>query len=122
LNYNTKSQYETEQCHIRGILSKGVITQLVLETRTKREDLEAQLQDALKLLKASKKCGYCGNTNLRTIILASNGEIVCQKCGTVLGRLLTSADNDASFEERSEPLCDEERTLEDHVSKYGWHL
>jgi len=102
---------------------------LVLETRTKREDLkpfredlEAQLQDILKLLKASKRCAYCGNENLRTIILASNGEIVCQKCGTVLGRLVASADNDSSFEERSEPLCDEERTLEDHVSKYGWDL
>ena len=102
---------------------------MVLETRARpedpkqfREDPEAQLQDILKLLKASKKCAYCGNENLETIILASNGEIVCQKCGTVLGRLLTSTDGDASFEERSEPLCDEERTLEDHVSKYGWNL
>jgi late competence protein required for DNA uptake (superfamily II DNA/RNA helicase) len=102
---------------------------LVLDTKIKlddlnlpRENLEVQLQDTVRLLKAWKRCSYCGNENLKTIILTPNGEIVCQKCGTVLGRTFISSDSNARVEERraTEPLCDEERTLEDHVSKYGW--
>ena len=63
---------------------------MVLETKTKlddpnlpRENLEVQPQDTVRLLKAWKRCSYCGNENLKTIVLTPNGEIVCQKCGTV---------------------------------------
>jgi len=104
------------------------VSKLVLETKTElddlnlpRENLEVQLQDTVRLLKAWKRCSYCDNENLKTIILTPNGEIVCQKCGTVLGRTFMPLDSDARVKERrAEPLCDEERTLEDHVSKYGW--
>jgi ribosomal protein S27E len=85
-----------------------------------REKLEAQLQDTIRLLMVWKRCGYCGNEDLKTIVLTSNGEIVCKKCGSVLGRTSFTPGSDARVNERSEPLCDEERTLEDHVSKYGW--
>ena len=100
---------------------------MVLETSTKlndfnlpRENLEVQLEDTVRLLKAWKRCSYCGNENLKTIILAPNGEIVCKKCGTVLGRTYMTSESDVRVKERNESLCDEERTLEDHVSKYGW--
>ena len=112
-------------CVLDCLILKG--REMVLETKTSfdnlnrsREDLEVQLEDTLRLLKAWKRCVYCGNENLKTIMVAPNGEVVCRKCGTVLGRLLTSTDNDAWIEERIEPICDEERTLEDHVSKFGW--
>jgi transcription initiation factor TFIIIB Brf1 subunit/transcription initiation factor TFIIB len=62
---------------------------------------------------------------LKTIIVASNGEIVCRKCGTVLGRISTSAQSemaDSTSDQARESACDGERTLEDHVSRYGWDL
>ena len=95
---------------------------LVIKTDDLSENLEAQLQDTIRLLKAWKRCSYCGNENLKAIVLAPNGEIVCKKCGTVLGRTFLPSVSDARVKESSEPLCDEERTLEDHVSRYGWNF
>jgi len=96
---------------------------MVVEAKTTQDDLDRSSEDlvqleTLRLLKAWKRCVYCGNESLKTIIVAPNGEVVCQKCGTVLGRL--PMPSDALFEERTGPVCDEERTLEKHVSKYGW--
>jgi transcription initiation factor TFIIIB Brf1 subunit/transcription initiation factor TFIIB len=80
---------------------------------------------SLEQLKLQRECSYCGNKDLKSIIVAANGEIVCRKCGTVLGRISapTQPDiTDLSKDQTSESACDGERTLEDHVSRYGWDL
>jgi transcription initiation factor TFIIIB Brf1 subunit/transcription initiation factor TFIIB len=78
---------------------------------------------SLEQLKAQRECFYCGNKDLKLIIVAANGEIVCRKCGTVLGRTSTQSETvNANSDQTRESACDGERTLEDHVSRYGWDL
>lgn len=83
------------------------------------------MSTSLEQLKSQRECSYCGNKDLKSIIVASNGEIVCRKCGTVLGRTSAPAQSemmDAAKDQTRESACDGERTLEDHVSRYGWDL
>lgn len=80
---------------------------------------------SLEQLKSQRECSYCGNKDLKSIIVAPNGEIVCRKCGTVLGRISTPEESeitDATKDQTRESACDGERTLEDHVSRHGWDL
>jgi transcription initiation factor TFIIIB Brf1 subunit/transcription initiation factor TFIIB len=83
------------------------------------------MSTSLEQLKLQRECSYCGNKDLKSIIVASNGEIVCRKCGTVLGRISTPAQSEVTEttgDQGRESSCDGERTLEDHVSRYGWDL
>jgi transcription initiation factor TFIIIB Brf1 subunit/transcription initiation factor TFIIB len=77
------------------------------------------MSTSLEQLKLQRECSYCGNKDLKSIIVASNGEIVCRKCGTVLGRTSIPAQSEVADGARDQ-ACDGERTLEDHVSRYGW--
>lgn len=74
-------------------------------------------------MRQEKECVYCENDDLKKIIIAPDGEVVRQKCGSVLGRLNIPVRKDrptSSTEEWSGSRDDAERTLEDHVSRYGW--
>jgi hypothetical protein len=67
------------------------------------------------------KC-ECGNKDQSKFITASDGEIVCGKCGTVIGQveLKISSDRDGEVEcwDGELDLC--RKLLEDRVSKEGW--
>ena len=66
------------------------------------------------------KCD-CGNEDQSKIIIALDGEVVCGKCGTVLGQVVVSLDKHEQQTEGSNDdadLC--RRILEEHVSKKGW--
>jgi transcription initiation factor TFIIIB Brf1 subunit/transcription initiation factor TFIIB len=69
------------------------------------------------------KC-ECGNQDQTNIILAPDGEVVCGKCGIVLGEVATKKSE--NFEEEADSwdgeadLC--RKLLEDRVSKKGWEF
>ena len=67
------------------------------------------------------KC-ECGNKDQSKFITASDGEIVCKKCGTVIGQveLKTSGDKDVEVESWDGELDLCRKLLEDRVSKEGW--
>ena len=81
------------------------------------------MADRVAHLKEEKECPFCENDDLSKIAIAPDGEVVCQECGTVLGRIATPPRKEASgstAEQWSGAQDDAERTLEDHVSRYGW--
>ena len=67
------------------------------------------------------KC-ECGNKDQSKFITASDGEIVCKKCGTVIGQVESkiSSDKDGEIEcwDGELDLC--RNLLDDRVSKEGW--
>jgi uncharacterized Zn finger protein (UPF0148 family) len=68
------------------------------------------------------KC-ECGNEDQAMIIFASDGEVVCGKCGTVLGEVKmnkTEYDDEADGWDGELDLC--RNILEDCVSKRGWQF
>jgi transcription initiation factor TFIIIB Brf1 subunit/transcription initiation factor TFIIB len=74
----------------------------------------------LKTLK-TWKC-ECGNEDQRKIIIAADGEVVCEKCGTVLGQVKIKSVSEEQIDrwDGEADLC---RTLlEEHVSKRGWEF
>ncbi|MBS7623509.1 hypothetical protein KEJ39_07550 [Candidatus Bathyarchaeota archaeon] len=65
----------------------------------------------------------CGNEDQAKIIFASDGEVVCGKCGTVLGEVKTKKteyDEEAEGWDGELDLC--RSILEDRVSKRGWQF
>ncbi len=76
----------------------------------------------MKLTRKIWKC-ECGNEDQAKIVIASDGEVVCEKCGTVLDHVASPV------ERRQEPVeyWDAEsdlhrKLLEDRVSRKGWEL
>jgi len=68
------------------------------------------------------KC-ECGNEDQAKIIVASDGEVVCGKCGTVLGEVKTKkteSDEQADAWSGELDLC--RNILEERVSKKGWEF
>jgi uncharacterized Zn finger protein (UPF0148 family) len=67
------------------------------------------------------KC-ECGNEDQARIMFASDGEVVCGKCGTVLGEFHKSEEKQDQTEEwdGKADLC--RKILEDRVSKRGWEF
>lgn len=68
------------------------------------------------------KC-ECGNQDQKKIITASDGEVVCGKCGTVLGQVkpdLEGSKDKAESWDGETDLC--RKILEDRVSKKGWEF
>ncbi len=66
------------------------------------------------------KC-ECGNKDQSKFITASDGEIVCGKCGSVIGQIeLKSNEKDGEIEcwDGELDLC--RKLLEDRVSREGW--
>jgi len=66
------------------------------------------------------KC-ECGNQNQSKIITALDGEVVCGRCGTVLGQVApqkSNAEEQVDSWDGELDLC--RKLLEDHVSKKGW--
>ena len=68
------------------------------------------------------KCD-CGNEDQTRIIFSSDGEVICGKCGTVLGQYIPesedSKDETDSWDAEAD-LC--RKVLEDRVSKKGWEF
>ncbi|MEM2942474.1 MAG: hypothetical protein QXT81_03530 [Candidatus Bathyarchaeia archaeon] len=65
----------------------------------------------------------CGNEDQAKIIFASDGEVVCGKCGTVLGEVetkKTERDEQVDGWDGELDLC--RSILEDRVSKRGWQF
>ncbi len=76
----------------------------------------------MKSTKKIWKCD-CGNDDQGKIITALDGEVVCGKCGTVLGEVSVSLDKHEQQTEgwnEEADLC--RRILEERVSKKGWTL
>jgi transcription initiation factor TFIIIB Brf1 subunit/transcription initiation factor TFIIB len=75
-------------------------------------------------LKARKlwRC-ECGNEDQAQIVTASDGEVVCGKCGTVLGQVARvkedSAEQVEGWDEDAD-LC--RKILEERVSRKGWQF
>jgi transcription initiation factor TFIIIB Brf1 subunit/transcription initiation factor TFIIB len=68
------------------------------------------------------KC-ECGNEDQAKIVTASDGEVVCGKCGTVLGQVAPTKDEAGeqvdAWDEQAD-LC--RKILEQRVSKKGWQF
>ena len=66
----------------------------------------------------------CGNKDQAKIITAMDGEVVCGKCGTVLGEVMPDKSEDPQEQVDSwdgeADLC--RKLLEDRVSKKGWQF
>lgn len=68
------------------------------------------------------KC-ECGNEDQIKIIFASDGEVVCRKCGTVLGEFMPKSEeskDQADEWDWESDLC--RKILEERVSKQGWEF
>jgi transcription initiation factor TFIIIB Brf1 subunit/transcription initiation factor TFIIB len=66
------------------------------------------------------KC-ECGNEDQAKIIIASDGEVVCEKCGTVLDHVPTRPERGQEDIDSWDAESDLYRKiLEDRVSKRGW--
>jgi uncharacterized Zn finger protein (UPF0148 family) len=68
------------------------------------------------------KC-ECDNEDQAKIVTASDGEVVCAKCGTVLGEVTQvkqdSAEQPESWDEQADLT---RKILEERVSKKGWQF
>ena len=66
----------------------------------------------------------CGNKDQTNIIVAADGEVVCGKCGTVLGEVARK--ESGKLEEEVDSWDGEadlnRKILEDRVSKKGWQF
>jgi len=68
------------------------------------------------------KC-ECGNEDQAAIITASDGEIVCGKCGTVLGEVnMKNAESEEQTESWDGELDLCRSILEERVSRKGWEF
>jgi hypothetical protein len=78
----------------------------------------------MKLRKVNVWKCECGNQDQTSIIVAADGEVVCGKCGTVLGEVgLEKPENlaeEADNWDGEADLC--RKLLEDHVSRKGWQF
>jgi len=75
-------------------------------------------------LKTAKiwKCD-CGNQDQTKIVTALDGEVVCGRCGTVLGQVtpkIAEPEEQADSWDGQADLC--RKLLEDRVSKKGWQF
>lgn len=68
------------------------------------------------------KC-ECGNEDQAKIIVASDGEVVCGRCGTVLGEVQTKkTESDEQPDSWDGELDLYRNILEERVSKKGWEF
>jgi uncharacterized Zn finger protein (UPF0148 family) len=68
------------------------------------------------------KC-ECGNEDQAKIVTASDGEVVCAKCGTVLGQVAQVKEDSSEQPESWDEQADLNRKiLEERVSKKGWQF
>ena len=74
----------------------------------------------MRISKRVWRCA-CGNKDQRKVITALDGEVVCQECGTVLGRVRVEVEEQPEHAEgwdAEADLC--RKILEERVSKKGW--
>jgi len=80
------------------------------------------VSEALKPASKIWRC-KCGNKDQDKIVTASDGEIVCARCGTVLDQIILDSmqsHEDAEKWDEEADLC--RKILEDRVSKRGWEF